>query len=73
MATEIGTKGKVVQVLGAVVDVEFPPDKVPEIYNEVRVRVANPTRISFLKLSNCWVTTGYAAWLWAQPMACSAA
>ena len=40
MATEIGTKGKVVEVLGAVIDVEFPPDKIPEIYNEVRTRIA---------------------------------
>src|SRR5205823_11477022 len=27
--------GKVVQVMGAVVDVEFPPDNLPEIYNAV--------------------------------------
>ena len=25
--------GKVVQVTGAVVDIEFPPDQLPEIYN----------------------------------------
>jgi F-type H+/Na+-transporting ATPase subunit beta len=36
--TEVGTKGKVVQVLGAVVDVEFPQDKLPGIYNEVLTR-----------------------------------
>lgn len=28
-----GSKGKVVQVIGTVVDVEFPPDDLPEIYN----------------------------------------
>src|SRR5690348_7949638 len=28
-------EGKVVQVIGAVVDVEFPPDHLPEIYNAV--------------------------------------
>ena len=59
MATEIGTKGKVVQVLGAVVDVEFPPDKVPEIYNEVRVRPANSDHDLILEieqlLGNNWV------------------
>ena len=33
-----GTKGKVVQVLGAIVDVEFPPDRIPEIYNQLLVR-----------------------------------
>ena len=27
------TKGTVTQVLGNVVDVEFPPDKLPAIYN----------------------------------------
>ncbi len=38
MTTQVGAKGKVVQVLGAVVDVEFPPDQLPEIYNELLVR-----------------------------------
>ena len=59
MATEIGTKGKVVQVLGAVVDVEFPPDKVPQIYNEVRVRPQNSDHDLILEieqlLGNNWV------------------
>lgn len=30
-------QGKVTQVLGAVVDVEFPPDQLPEIFDAVRV------------------------------------
>jgi F-type H+-transporting ATPase subunit beta len=30
-------KGTIVQVLGAVVDVEFPPDKLPRIYDELRL------------------------------------
>jgi len=59
MATEVGTKGKVVQVLGAVVDVEFPPDKVPQIYNEVRVRPKNSDHDLILEieqlLGNNWV------------------
>src|SRR6266700_7956551 len=38
MTTQVGAKGKVVQVLGAVLDVEFPPDQLPEIYNELLVR-----------------------------------
>lgn len=33
--TQTLTKGKVVQVLGAVVDVEFPQGHLPEIYNQV--------------------------------------
>ncbi len=37
MATSVGTKGTVAQVLGAVVDVEFPQDQLPEIYNALHV------------------------------------
>src|SRR4051794_31429376 len=29
--------GKVVQVTGAVVDIEFPPDQLPEIYNALQI------------------------------------
>ncbi|MCB0154031.1 MAG: F0F1 ATP synthase subunit beta [Anaerolineae bacterium] len=32
-----GIKGRVVQVLGAVVDIEFPPDQLPEIYHAVEI------------------------------------
>ena len=32
-----GSKGKVVQVIGTVVDVEFPPDQLPAIYNAVEI------------------------------------
>ncbi len=32
-----GSKGKVVQVIGTVVDVEFPPEDLPEIYNGLEV------------------------------------
>ncbi|HZU70981.1 MAG TPA: F0F1 ATP synthase subunit beta [Ktedonobacteraceae bacterium] len=59
MATEIGTKGKIVQVLGAVVDVEFPPDKIPEIYNEIRTRIEGSDSELVLEveqlLGNNWV------------------
>ncbi len=34
-----GTKGKVVQVIGTVVDVEFPPDEMPEIYDAVEIHM----------------------------------
>lgn len=33
----MNTKGKIVQIIGAVVDVEFPIDAVPEIYNALEV------------------------------------
>src|SRR5689334_6757467 len=59
MATKTVTKGKVVQVLGAVVDIEFPPDQLPEIYNEVKVRIAGAERELSLEveqhLGNNWV------------------
>ncbi len=31
--------GKIVQVLGPVVDIQFPPDELPEIYNAVEVEM----------------------------------
>src|SRR5579862_370804 len=53
------TKGKVVQVLGAVVDVEFPTDQLPEIFNEVRVRPSGAEQDLILEveqhLGNNWV------------------
>ncbi len=39
MAVSAPTKGTVVAVLGAVVDVEFPPDQLPPIYNAVVVTI----------------------------------
>jgi F-type H+-transporting ATPase subunit beta len=38
-----GTQGKVVQVIGSVVDVEFPPDALPEIYNALEIPLTNST------------------------------
>jgi F-type H+-transporting ATPase subunit beta len=32
-----GTKGTVVQVIGTVVDLEFPPDQLPAVYNAVEI------------------------------------
>jgi F-type H+/Na+-transporting ATPase subunit beta len=57
--TQTGTKGKIVQVLGAVVDIEFPPDYLPEIYNEVRTRPVGADHDLSLEveqhLGNNWV------------------
>ena len=54
-----GTKGKIVQVLGAVVDIEFPPDQIPEIYNEVLTRAPGAKQDLALEveqlLGNNWV------------------
>ena len=33
-----GSKGKVVQIIGTVVDVEFPPNDLPAIYNAVETQ-----------------------------------
>ncbi len=59
MATNVSTKGTVVQVLGAVVDIEFPPDQLPEIYNAVTVRPAGAEKDLTLEveqhLGNNWV------------------
>jgi F-type H+/Na+-transporting ATPase subunit beta len=59
MTTQTGIKGKIVQVLGAVVDVEFPSDQLPEIYNELRTRAAGADKDLSLEveqhLGNNWV------------------
>ncbi|MDQ6659350.1 MAG: F0F1 ATP synthase subunit beta, partial [Chloroflexota bacterium] len=59
MTTQTGTKGTVVQVLGAVVDVEFPQDHLPEIYNELLTRIAGAEQDLALEveqhLGNNWV------------------
>jgi F-type H+-transporting ATPase subunit beta len=59
MAIHVGAKGKVVQVLGAVVDVEFPAEQLPEIYNElVTQAVGSDTELSLeveQQLGNNWV------------------
>jgi len=51
-------KGRVVQVLGGVVDVEFPPDQMPQIYEAVEVSRENeePLVLEVEKhLGNSWV------------------
>jgi F-type H+-transporting ATPase subunit beta len=57
--TSVGTKGTVVQVLGAVVDVEFPTDQLPEIYTELFVHIEGQEQDLALEveqqLGNNWV------------------
>src|SRR6516162_4992538 len=57
--TNTGTKGKIVQVLGAVVDIEFPPDHLPEIVNEVQVQPEGSDQVLSREveqqLGNNWV------------------
>jgi F-type H+/Na+-transporting ATPase subunit beta len=37
MDMAVGAEGKVVQVIGTVVDVEFPPESLPGIYNALEL------------------------------------
>ncbi len=50
-------KGRVVQILGGVVDVEFPPDEMPEIYEAIEVpQDGSPLVLEVNKhLGNNWV------------------
>ncbi len=36
-ATGVGAKGVVIQVIGAVVDVQFPKESIPKVYDALRV------------------------------------
>jgi F-type H+-transporting ATPase subunit beta len=50
--------GKIVQVLGPVVDIEFPPDQLPEIYNAVEVSMDDGSILVLetqYHLGNDWV------------------
>jgi F-type H+-transporting ATPase subunit beta len=42
MATTEKTIGKIIQVIGPVVDVEFPSGSLPEIYNALEIKATNP-------------------------------
>ena len=56
MTMTAGTKGKIVQVIGTVVDIEFPPDQLPAVYNAVEIDNAGETSSS--KCSSTSATTG---------------
>jgi F-type H+-transporting ATPase subunit beta len=52
-----GTKGTVVQVIGTVVDVEFPPDNLPSVYNAIEIDKNGTMMIAEVQqhLGNNWV------------------
>jgi F-type H+-transporting ATPase subunit beta len=52
-----GTIGRVVQVMGAVVDVEFPPEELPEIYHALEVQRDDSKLVLEVQqhLGNDWV------------------
>jgi F-type H+-transporting ATPase subunit beta len=49
--------GKVVQVIGTVVDVEFPPDQLPSVYNSIEIDNNGETVVAEVQqhLGNNWV------------------
>jgi F-type H+-transporting ATPase subunit beta len=53
-----GAQGRVVQIIGTVVDVEFPPDALPQIYNAVDIEIDGGKKIVAevqQHLGNSWV------------------
>ena len=52
-----GAQGKVVQVIGTVVDVEFPPDQLPGIFNALELDVAGGRLVLEVEqqVGNSWV------------------
>ena len=58
MTATIGATGKIVQVTGPVVDVEFPTDRLPEIYNALKLTKRDGTELTLevqQHLGNDWV------------------
>ena len=57
-AVQQGATGRVVQVLGPVVDVEFPPDELPEIYNALQITMDDGVVLTLevqQHLGNDWI------------------
>jgi len=52
-----GDKGTIVQVIGTVVDVEFPPDHLPSVYNAIEIEGRDGTIVAEVQqhLGNNWV------------------
>jgi F-type H+-transporting ATPase subunit beta len=52
-----GTKGRVSQVIGPVVDIEFPPDELPDIFNAVEIQTEDGRLVLEVQqhLGNNWV------------------
>ena len=52
-----GTKGRVIQIIGTVVDVEFPPDEMPDLFNSLEIELHNEKLILEVEqhVGNNWV------------------
>ncbi len=58
MATATDVQGSVVQIIGTVIDIEFPPGELPEINNEVQIILEDGKRLATevqQHLGNNWV------------------
>src|SRR4051812_28889159 len=58
MTATIGATGRIVQVTGPVVDVEFPTDRLPEIYNALLLKKRDGSTLALevqQHLGNDWV------------------
>src|SRR3990170_7087534 len=53
----VGATGKVVQVIGTVVDIEFPPDALPSVYNAIEIDNNGTKLVAEVQqhLGNNWV------------------
>ena len=62
--------GKIIQVIGAVVDVEFPQDAVPKVYNALEVK-GGATKL-VLEVQSSYAAALYAVSLWVLLTVCVA-
>ena len=60
------SSGKIVQIIGAVLDVEFPSDAIPNIYDALIVE--GEALVPRSKYNNNWATVLLEQLLWARPM-----
>ena len=60
------SSGRIVQIIGAVIDVEFPRDSVPSIYNALKVVSAAETT---LEVQQQLATAWFAPLRWVPPRA----
>ena len=61
--------GKIVQCIGAVVDVEFPRNAMPKVYDALKMEGSDLTLEVQQQLGEAWSVP----LLWAAPTACAAA
>lgn len=67
--------GRIVRIVGPVVDIEFPADAIPAIYNALKVDVETPLAMlrPLWRFRRIYQATSYVLSPCRQPTACSAA